>query len=103
MTLHELVEAELKQRQELKNKVMEVVFQKYQIGNGKVMRGALQQYVYEQLGFHGKPGNHFHRFINGLMTDNGFRVSFSRGARCYYGVIERACDLKIILDKPSIN
>lgn len=86
MTLQTLITNELEQRDKFKHLVMDVILSRCSIGKGFVKRGHLSQYVYEEMGFHGRPGNDFFRFMNKVMAENGFRVSYSSGERVYYGL-----------------
>lgn len=86
MNLQEFVANELEQRDQLKHLVMELIASRCSIEPGHVKRGQLNQYVYQELGFEGRPGNHFFRFMNKLMSEQGFRVSYSRGERVYFGL-----------------
>lgn len=86
MQVSDLVDLELQQRDLFKQQIMEIVLSGFTIGNGYVKRGILQRYVYNQLGFHGRSGNHFARFISKVMAENGFRVSYYSGQRVYYGL-----------------
>ncbi len=104
MNLQVFVEKELEQRDELKHLVMVQVKTRCSIGDGHVKRGVLNQYVYQQLGFEGRPGNHFFRFMNKLMSEQGFRVSYSRGERVYFGLKWRdECQDQEELKKPNLE
>jgi hypothetical protein len=87
--IQDLVNKELEQREELAHLVMVHVKSRCSIGKGFVKRGPLNQFVYEALGFHGQPGNHFGCYMRKLMAEQGFRVSYSRGQRVYYGLVWR--------------
>lgn len=87
LSLSTLVREELAQRAELKHLVMVHVSARCAFGKGYVKRGVLNQHVYQQLGFHGQPGNHFGKFMKKVLADSGIRVSYSRGQRVYYGLV----------------
>lgn len=86
METRTLINKELEQREELKRLVMVQILERCSIGKGYVKRGHLNQYVYEKLGYHGQPGNHFGAFMRKLMAEQGFRVSYRTGQRVYYGL-----------------
>ncbi len=104
MTIKELVHKELEQRDELAHLVMEHIYTRCSIGKGFVKRNRLNQFVYEALGFHGQPGNYFGSYMRKLMSEQGFRVSYSRGQRVYYGLIWRdECQDQEELKKPNLE
>ncbi len=86
-SLQNLIDNELEQREKIKHWVMEIIHRRCSIGKGFVKRGHLNQYVYQELGFHGQPGNYFGSYMRQLMAEQGFRVSYSRGQRVYYGLV----------------
>ena len=86
MSVEELVEVALRNREELKSQIVSLIRERCDVGHGRVQRGALHLYLYRKLGFYGHPGNDFARYITKILTDAGFRDSYLRGARCYYGL-----------------
>lgn len=89
MNVERIVDQEIATRQAFEKKILEIVLAGYDMGSGHVRRGDLQTYVYNQLGFKGRSGNDFARFVNKVLVENGFRVSFSRGKRVYFGLKKR--------------
>ena len=89
-SIQEIVQAELEARAQLSTEIMSIILLRFEPGIGHLNRGVIQDYIYESLGFHGKPGNAFARFINKIMEENGYRKSYYVGRRCYYGIKVKA-------------
>ena len=82
-----IAKAELEQRQELDQQVMDLVLERCQVGSGyRVQRGALHQYVHDKLGLIGQPNRSFAKYLNKVLVERGFRCSYLHGAKCYYGL-----------------
>lgn len=81
-----IVAAELEAREALAAQVISIVHTGFVDANGSVKRGVVQNYIYQALGFQGRCGNHFARFINRIMEENGYRKSYATGQRVYYGL-----------------
>lgn len=94
MTFEKLIDQELEARQIVKDKVMELVLQEYEIGKGRVMRGQVQNYLWESMGFQGHTGKHFSIFVNQVMAEHGIRITYHQGYRIYAGLMKRenVCD-----------
>ncbi len=85
-TLVDVAKAELEVREQLAREVLAIVFEHYVTAPGNVGRGPLQTKVYQQLGFHGRCGNDFAVFINKVLQEQGYRLSFFEGFRIYCGL-----------------
>ena len=85
-TIQKLIDAELNNRQILVDKIMDIVHERYQDSKKAVLRGNLQQYVYERLGLKGRKSNDFCRFMNRIMAESGYRAGWLRGPRVFYGL-----------------
>ena len=92
MSISDVVDAELAEREAFKQHVMDLVHSHCETGKGHVQRGKLQELVHHDLGFHGRPGNHFSRFIGKTLEENGYRKSYCRGHRVYYGLVWKTCE-----------
>lgn len=86
MNIQDLVDQEIEQRDEVRKLIMSHVQTLCEVGKGWVKRGVLNQYVYQALGFHGRYGNHFGIYMQKLMAQEGFRVSYRTGQRVFYGL-----------------
>lgn len=94
--ISEIVELELQARKAFDLQLISIIESRYQKGTGAVKRGELQQYLYNDLGFHGRKSDQFCSYINKLLVEQGFRNSYLRGERVVYGLIPKAdLDLKL--------
>lgn len=105
MKFEQIIEHELEARQQVKEKVLELVLQEYQAGKGSTGRREVQQYVYSSLGFHGLPGNEFDVFVNKVLSEHGFRITMRDGYNVYGGLVkrEKPCQDQQVSKKPSIE
>ena len=87
-SIQEIVQAQLAARDALAAQIISIVESGFNKTNGSVKRGVVQNYVYHQLGFHGRCGNAFARFMNTIMEEAGYRKSYNEGQRVYYGLTE---------------
>lgn len=85
-SIQEIIDAELEARAQLAAQIISIVHTGFVDANGSVKRGVVQNYIYHALGFQGRCGNHFARFINRIMEENGYRKSYATGQRVYYGL-----------------
>lgn len=85
-SFHKYIQAELALRQDLNERILTIVLQRCEPAQARVQRGALQLYIYKELGFYGIPGNHFSKFITKVLRQFGFRDSLKDGSKCYYGL-----------------
>lgn len=94
--ISEIVELELQARKAFDLQLISIIESRYQKGTGAVKRGELQQYLYNDLGFHGRKSDQFCSYINKLLVEQGFRNSYLRGERVVYGLVPKAdLDLKL--------
>lgn len=89
-SIQEIAQAQLEARDQLAQQIMSIIHSGFATENGSVKRGVVQNYVYHSLGFHGRCGNAFARFISQVLEENGYRKSYSSGQRVYYGLKEKA-------------
>jgi len=83
------IRKELAVRDRLSLDLMIIIYNKVEISNkfgAKIQRSVIQNYVFQELGFHGRCGNDFARFINKIMQENGFRAGWSGGKRVFFGL-----------------
>ena len=92
-TMNDLINAEIQRREDLKKYIFSLVLSHCKIGKGHIRRGAIQEKVYHDLGFHGRSGNDFARFITKVLVENGIRNSWSKGKRVYYGLVWKYDDI----------
>lgn len=95
MDVNKLIDLELAEREEAKKEIMKLVYTGFDCGVGKLPRGVVQRYVYEALGLHGRPGNHFARFMNKTLQENGFRVGFHGGRPVVFGLVVKATNVSL--------
>ena len=86
--IEQSVKAELAIRDQLSKQILDIVFTKYEIGYGYggrffVKRGPLQDFVYNSLGFYGRPRRSFRVFVNKVMVEAGFRTA-KHGGYCTF-------------------
>lgn len=94
--ISEIVELELQARKAFDLQLISIIESRYQKGTGAVKRGELQQYLYNDLGFHGRKSDQFCSYINKLLVEQGFRNGYLRGERVVYGLVPKAdLDLKL--------
>ncbi len=85
--MKEYIDNQLEIIESVEKNVMGLVLSEYEVGEKAWMkRGPLQRHIWALLGFHGRCGNNFARYLNKLMAKNGFRVSYYSGQRVYYGL-----------------
>jgi len=84
--MDELVQSEIDYRNDVKRQVVDLILQKYEFGEGCAKRGAIQQFAYSSMGFHGEAGCIFQRFINKTLTEVGCRMSFRSKVKVFYGI-----------------
>lgn len=83
----DLVKKELDSRHDLEQRILALVLARCEVGTGfRVKRGVLHQYIYHQLGFIGAPDKYFAKYLNTLLAEQGFRVSYLDGFKCIYGL-----------------
>ena len=83
-----LIELELGARTQLVNEIMSIIHIGWQDGDGHIRREELHNFIYHQLGFKGRCGHTFARFITKVLVENGYREGWSRSKWCYYGLIK---------------
>ena len=84
--LKEAAEIELGMRNLLVQQIFKITTDRCNIGYGKVPRGCLFTYIYFQLGFHGRPGNPFFKYLNQVFEELGFRSTIYEGKRIIAGL-----------------
>lgn len=86
LDIKEIAHKELEYRNELVLQIKDIVEKEYEPGKGYVFRGAFQNYIYNELGFHGTCGVLFAKFMNKVMQELGYRMSMNNGNNVYYGL-----------------
>ena len=83
------INAEHNRREEFKKEILEMVYACCTIGDGRIRKGILQRAIYNALGFHGKPGTNFARFLSKLLLEEGFRNGSCGGQAYYFGLVSK--------------
>lgn len=77
---------EISVKQFLDDKIWSIITSACDIGTGHIKRGELHQFIYKKLGFVGNCGNHFHKYMNKIITEKGHRKSWIHKNRIYIGL-----------------
>lgn len=85
-----LAKKELEAREKIKEEIFELIMKACDTGAARIGEhvrvGNLQRYVYNTMGYIGRPGDHFADFITKILEERGFRKGWSQSARVYYGL-----------------
>jgi len=84
--LNKVIHEELSQRNDIKQKAIDIILSRCELCDGRLRQGSLLKYVYDKLGLKGLFGKYYREYMIKLIEDLGCRRTDFGGAAIFSGI-----------------